>query len=226
MRIRKMVISTAAVGAIVLGSAAAAFAASRTDTGDHFSLKAGTKLSAKAGASSTVKCPAGSASAPLVFCGSVDGIPIWVKCTTFSASGLIPSSGLTVTLSAAPTFGGCSDSTKHSDTIKTNTTNGKWSLTEIDNPKETATEPNSGDQAELNIPKAGATFVSSFLPACVVVVAPTATAHLKGSFNDVTTIKDTAAALATAPQNSAVCTAGNTTVTGTITLSTAVHDTP
>lgn len=229
MRIRKLGVTVVAAAAVVFGTAVAVHAATTSDTEDHFSKPAGTIISAKAGTSTTVACPAGSVSAPLVFCGSIDGVPIWVKCTGFSASGKIPTgNSLTVTLSAAPKFTGCSDSTKSADTITTNTTNGKWTLHEVDGDGtkgESAPEPNStGDKATLSIPKGGATFDSAFLPACVVLVAPTARANLTGTFNDSTTIKDKSATLPVAPKTSGSCTTGTTTVTGTILLTTSIHD--
>jgi hypothetical protein len=213
MRIRKMVISTAAVGAIVLGSAAAAFAASRTDTGDHFSLASGTAISGSL-----------KTGTHLVITGSVDGLPITVTCTTFKAAGTVPATGLKVTLSAAPTISGCKDNAGGTDTIKTNTTNGKWTLTEVDKVNdETITEPNStGDSLSLGIPKAGATFASSLLSGCVITVAPTAAISLKGSFNDATTVNDKNAPLPVAGNSKCTTTTGA--VTGTIVLSKSIHD--
>jgi hypothetical protein len=159
----------------------------------------------------------------LMFAGSIDGVAITVNCTTFTARGKIPAKGLTVTLSAPPTISGCTDSLGGTDTVTTNQTNGKWQLTEVD---VTGTadnkEPNSGDKANLSMPKAGATFSSSVLSTCTVTAAPAARAAIRGTYNDINTIKDTNAPI---PVSGSGCTATSTKATATVILTPSVHDT-
>lgn len=218
MPVRKIVISTAVAAIAVLGSAAAAFAASGTDTGDHFSKPGGTAVSASLKSGTSMK-----------LVGSIDGTPVTVTCTKFSAKGTVPSTGLSVTLTGSPTISGCSDSlTGGADTITTNATHGKWVLTENDLANdETKSEPNStGDRASLTVPMLGASFQSVALgSACVIQIAPTKAATGSGTFNDSTTITDTKASYAVAVKSGSSCTtAATTAISATILLSTSIHD--
>jgi hypothetical protein len=211
-RAKKFAIAGACTGALMLGTGTAAFAANGADTGDHFSLAAGTVVTSalKSGTKVTFK-------------GSIDGVAITVTCTTFTASGKIPATGLTVPLSAPPTISGCKDTLGGTDTVKTNTTNGKWKLREKDvTTTADSAEPNSGDKAILTIPKAGATFVSSFLPTCTVTTAPSGPANVTGTYDDINTIQDTNASI---PTSGSGCTTTAASETATVVLSPNVHDT-
>jgi hypothetical protein len=133
--------------------------------------------------------------------GTIDGFPITVTCTTVTVKGKTPSDGLTIKASAPPTITGCTDSLGGTDTVKTNSTNGAWKLTW-----------SSPTAATMVIPKAGATFQSSFLgSACTIVIAPSATAKLKASFNNSTGVGTvTNQPLAVAPSRASSCTSSST----------------
>jgi hypothetical protein len=209
MRVRKGVVAAVCAAAALLGTASAVFA-STGDTDDHFSLAAGTTVtgSLKTGTD-------------MVFAGTINGVPITVTCTSFSGSGKVPAKGLHVTIAAAK-ISGCHDTLGGTDTIATNQTNGKWGLTEVDAPNdESQTEPNTGDKGVLTIPKAGATFVSSVLPTCVLTAAPTAAVRVTGTYNDINT--DTVKA-AKIPVSASGCSASTATVTATVVLSPNVYD--
>jgi hypothetical protein len=208
MRVRKGVVAAVCAAAALLGTASAVFAAGDSD--DHFSLAAGTivKGSLKSGTD-------------MVFAGTINGVPITVNCTSFKGSGAVPAKGLKVTISP-PKITGCHDTLGGTDTITTNKTNGKWSLTEVDAPNdESQTEPNTGDMATLTIPMAGATFVSSVLPVCVLTAAPTAAVAVTGTYDDINT--DTVKAAKIAVRGSG-CSASTATVTATVVLSPNVYD--
>lgn len=208
---KKMVLSTVGVGAALLLSATTVWATS-TDTDDHYNVAAGTTV--------TGNLKTGT---QMVFHGTINGIPITVNCTKFTASGKTPATGLVVTLSTPPTISGCKDTVGGTDTITTNSTNGKWKLTGVDlsTETETATEPNTGDKAALHIPMAGATFTSSILRDCVLTVAPTGAVNVTGTYNDAGTIQDTNK---TIPVTGAGCSSSTSTVTATVILSPAVFD--
>jgi len=213
---KKVALAAIGVVALLAGTASAVYATSITDTGDGFSNPAGTVETGnlKAGTDFVAK-------------GTIDSAPITVSCTTFSASGTIPASGLKVKI-APPTISGCTDSLGGTDTVATNQTNGKWALKEIDvTGTADNSEPNSGDKMELIIPKAGATFESSVLgSACVIVVAPSAAAKVKGTYDDVNTMTFTNVVFPTAPKAGSTCTAAATaTSSATEVLSPNVHDT-
>jgi hypothetical protein len=89
---KKMVLSTVGVGAALLLTATTAWATS-TDTDDHYNVAAGTTV--------TGNLKTGT---QMVFHGTIDGVPITVNCTKFTASGKTPATGLVVTLSTPPTF--------------------------------------------------------------------------------------------------------------------------
>jgi len=115
----------------------------------------------------------------MTFAGDIDSVPITVSCKTFTATGKVPKkTSYTFTLSKAPTISGCTDSLGGTDTVKTNSTHGSWSL------KVSKTSPYS---LTLNIPKAGATFVSSIESGCTITAAPTGVAGVKGSYDGTST---------------------------------------
>lgn len=212
MQLRKLLLSALAVATVSIATAATVYAAGSTDTDDHFSLAAGTTVT---GALKT--------GTDMTLTGNIDSFPVTVKCTSFKASGKVPATGLSVTLSKPPTISGCTDSLGGTDTVTTNQTTGKWKLSEIDAPNdETATEPNTGDKLKLTIPKAGATFSSSLLGSgCVITAAPSAPANLTGKYDDKSTDTVTNAAIAV---SGAGCTASSSTISATVVVSPGVHD--
>jgi hypothetical protein len=126
----------------------------------------------------------------MTFKGTINGVPITVTCTTFTAVGKVPKgkSPKKVNLTTAPTIKGCTDNLHGIDTIKTNSTNGKWSLSMNSTAPYTMT---------LTMPKASATFSSSVLPSCVITAAPTAKVAIPGSYDGVSTDTVTNAPIAT-----------------------------
>jgi hypothetical protein len=144
----------------------------------------------------------------MTFAGTINGVAITVKCTSFSASGKVPSgSASKVTLSAPPKITGCTDSLGGTDTIKTNQTNGKWTLTV------TSSKPY---KMSLGIPKAGATFTSSILSSCVITAEPKAAGSVSGSYNDKTgtdTVKN-----AGIPTSGSGCTSATAKTSATVVL--------
>lgn len=114
--------------------------------------------------------------------GTIDGIPITVKCSVFTASGSAPTTGMIkVTLPSPPKISSCTDSLGASDTVTTNQTKGKWKLTEV--------KSGSTISLELTMPEGGATFSSSLVSGCVVTAAPTAAATISGAFKKTGTLK-------------------------------------
>jgi hypothetical protein len=211
----KSAVALLGAGAVVLASTSVGFASTGThkasDTDDHFSVKAGTVITGnlKSGTSVTFK-------------GSIDGIALTVTCTTFTASGKAPATGLSATLPVPPTLSGCMDTLGGTDTVKTNSTNGKWKIGEIDAPNdEAATEPNTGDKFFITIPKAGATFTSSVLSACVITAAPNGPVKITGSYDDVSTATVTNS---TIPTSGSGCSSTSATTSATEVLSPSVHD--
>jgi len=201
----------ACAGALIFGVSTTALASS-TDPGDHFSLKAGTVVKGKLKTGTS-----------LTFAGQINGLSITVKCTTFRASGKVPAKGLTVKLSTPPTLSGCHDSLGGTDTIKVNARNGPWELKEIDATGAADNKEPNTDKGVLSVPKAGATFTSSILSTCTVTAAPNGRANLRGSFNDINTIKVSGGAIPTA--GTGCTTSASAKATATVVLSPHVHDT-
>jgi hypothetical protein len=157
---KKIVVAALGAGLALVATPVAAYSAPNT-------LPAGTKVTAALASGTTMQ-----------FVGVIDGVSVTVKCTSFSGSGKVPKkAGDKVTLSAPPKITGCTDSLSGKDTIKTNSTNGKWTLSV------TSTSPYS---MTLTIPKAGATFSSSTLSSCVITAAPSAAAGVTGTYNSST----------------------------------------
>jgi hypothetical protein len=144
----------------------------------------------------------------MIFDGTINGVGIKVTCSSFSASGKVPSgSPYTVTLATPPKISGCHDSLDGNDTIKTNQTNGKWTLTE------TSTTPY---KMALGIPKAGATFTSSVLSSCVITAEPSSAGSVSGSYNTKTgtdTVKS-----AKIPTTGSGCTSSTAKTSATVVL--------
>ncbi|HXW34910.1 MAG TPA: hypothetical protein VEJ87_10065 [Acidimicrobiales bacterium] len=101
--------------------------------------------------------------------GTIDSVPVTVNCTSFVASGVVPSKGLSITLSAPPTISGCTDSLGGTDTVTTKGTG--WKLV----------ANSSGSTLTLDQPSKSATFTSSALSTCTVTAGP---AKVAGSYNN------------------------------------------
>lgn len=153
---KKLAFAASAIAAtsMALGVSGAAFAKSSA----HFS---------NPGVTDTGTLAAG---ATLVFSGgTIDGVGITVTCTGFSASGVVPAKGLSITLSSGPSISGCTDNQSGIDTITTKASG--WKL-----------EANSsGTVLTLIMPKKGAVFSSTALAGCSVTAGP---AKEAGSYND------------------------------------------
>ena len=147
----------------------------------------------------------------LTFNGSIDSVPITVTCTTFTATGKVPTTASnTAKLSKPPTVSGCTDTSGGTDTVTTNQTNGKWKLVE-------------GGTAgaytmTLKIPKAGATFKSNIISGCTITAAPSGTASVKGSYDGNNTVTVTTGKI---PTKGSGCTSTTATTKVTEVLSPA-----
>jgi len=102
--------------------------------------------------------------------GSVDGVNVTVHCTTLDVSGIVPTSGLTITLSP-PTVAGCTDNLGGTVAVMTNRTHGNWKL-KVDS---------SGSTMTVRIPEGGMVFTDSLAHGCVIT---THSGSLVGSYND------------------------------------------
>lgn len=163
---KSIALMLSAAAAMVMISAAPALAA---DTGDTLNIPLGTSFTI-------------SNSTNITFSGSINGLPVTVTCTGVTLTVKYETAGLTVVVTSSPpvSFTGCTDSLGGRDTV---TSSGSWSLTLVDNPNETGTEPNS-DKLTINIPQGGASFTSSVLSSCTVTAnASTPT----GNYDDKTT---------------------------------------
>jgi hypothetical protein len=186
LRSKKLMVIVASVGIASLAVASSAFAIA-PGTKITAALKSGTKMTFK---------------------GDIDSIPITVTCTKFSGSGVVPKGKVySVTLSAPPAITGCKDSLAGTDTIKTNSTHGKWVLTV------TKTSPY---KLSLTIPTGGATFTSSAEKGCVITAEPTKAGTVTGSYNGVNTDTVTNAAI---PTKGKGCSSTSATTSATIILS-------
>jgi hypothetical protein len=153
-------------------------------------------------------------------------------CTASSTSGRTPAHGLVTAVKPMSFSGNCSDSLGGLDTYKTS---GVWHLTFLDAANDETTEPpagpNSGDRLVITVPTKGITITSSFVPTCVVTVAPTAPAHMVGAYNDANTLTITKAPVpisVTSTGRPPGCPGGNKTeiakFTATYVLTPGVHD--
>lgn len=199
IRVSKKLTLAAGVTAIVLGlGTGIAFAAAENDTDGI--TPASTNFT--------------SSSTNITFKGTIDNIPITVTCSNSSISGTTPAAGggLGPFNINNPTFGNCGSGL----TVKTNNTNGHWQLTFVDAANDEGSTEGSGqtgDQIKLTIPKAGATFTDIFLPGCTITVAPTGSASVTGTYDDVNTLTLSNASV---PVSASGCTSSSTTsATGT-----------
>jgi hypothetical protein len=172
-----------------------------------------------AGASITGNLKAGT---KFVSNGAIDGIPITVTCTKTTYTGKTPTKGLGPVTIPPPVFSGCSDNRGGTDTVKTNSKNGPWQLTFVDAAND-ETKDSTADHLVITVPKAGATFASNLLGACVVTVAPTGPAKEMSSYNDAGTAIATNVPLPVA--GNSVCSASSPAhVTTTLTLTPGFKD--
>lgn len=117
------------------------------------------------------------------FAGTVDSFKLTVNCTKFTSSGTTPKDGLTVPLSKAPTFSGCTDSLGGKDTVKTA---GKWSLV----------ANSTGSKITIHLPVKAATFTSSLVSGCTLTIDPTKVGTIVGTYNNKNTLTITKSSFA------------------------------
>jgi hypothetical protein len=132
------------------------------------------------------------------FTGKVAGVTTTSSCTSSTDSFKTPAHGLGPVKATNPTFTGCTDTLGGTDTVTTNSTNGKWTDKFL-----------SKSKVQLTIPKAGATVASSKVPGCVITVAPNGPATITAAYDNVktTTFKNASLPAST----SAACPGGVTT---------------
>ncbi|MFZ0665502.1 MAG: hypothetical protein WAM97_07080 [Acidimicrobiales bacterium] len=112
-------------------------------------------------------------SSKVTFVGTISGVTVTVHCTSFKDAVTVQSGDKKSVDIPPPTITGCTDSLTGTDTIATNSTNGSWEL-----------KVNSaGTQLSLVVPKAGATFKTTFLPSCTITVAPNGPASIVGTYS-------------------------------------------
>jgi hypothetical protein len=202
------------IGAGVIAGVTAPIVIAAGDTDDHISpANTAVTASLKKGTASVLK-------------GTVDNIGVTLTCKVSTTSFTTPKSGLPTVTMPPPTFSSCTDNASGTDTVKTNQTNGHWTITFLDaaNDETTGevTGATSGDKIKIGIPKAGVTIVSSFLPTCKITVAPNAAASVTGTYNDINTLTIKNAAV---PTGGTGCTTGATgTQTSTYVATPGVHD--
>jgi hypothetical protein len=174
----------------------------------------------------------GTNSGTVIFSASTSAGTITVSCSLSTFSG---KTGTILTVGIAPPIFGnaampaCKDSLGFTDTFKSNSLNGKWSLTEKDftnkgTGDEGLPEPNAtGDTMVIIVPKAGLVDSNSSAPGCTITFAPSGAAHVRGKYNDggALTIKS-----ASIPVSATGCPVTGTTATVTVTynLSPAIFD--
>jgi hypothetical protein len=161
------VVATCAIAAI----AVPVVQAITTDTGDGLGINVSSKLKPN-----TVT----------TFSATIATVPVTLTCTSastsFVASTTSPALG-PVNVSN-PVFTGCTDSLGGTDTVKSNSTNGRWTATFVDGPNDETTEATAADQIKIGIPKAGQTVTSSKFANCTITVAPSAAASVPGAYDD------------------------------------------
>jgi hypothetical protein len=162
---------------------------------------------AMAGASVAPGTQVTGTSKSVTFKGTINGIQVTVSCTNFTDTATVTAGANKSIDIPAPTITGCTDTLTGTDTIKTNDKNGSWELK----------TNGKGNKLKLVIPKAGATFTSSFLPSCTITAAPTAAVSVKGTYSS-SAGTDTATNAPIAVKGTG-CTATSSSVTVTVTFS-------
>lgn len=130
-----------------------------------------------------------------------------------------------------PTFTNCTDNLGGTDGIKTN---GTWQVTFLDAANDegivigdTTDEPSghgthSGDQIKVTIPRGGATFMSTAIPRCAITAAPTRSAPITGTYDDVNKVLFSNASF---PVNGAgTCSASSSVIMGEYQVSPSLQD--
>ena len=154
---------------------------------------------------------------------TINGITDRITCKSVSMSGTTPSSGLGP-VPIGLSFSGCTDDRSGTDTITISSTNGSWLLTFIDSTaanEETQAEPNTGDQLRLTIPQAAASFTLRAFPLCTVTVAPSGSANVNGSYDDVNTWSINGVSI---PVSGSGCMANSFTLTATFKFTPGIQD--
>lgn len=119
-----------------------------------------------------------------VLTGTVNGVPVTSNCTGSSVTFKTLAKGLGPVVTSNPTFTGCTDNLGGTDTVRSSSTNGRWTATYIDAPNDEAKETATGDKIKLTMPKQGVTIQSSLLSGCAVIAAPTAPASITAAYNE------------------------------------------
>jgi hypothetical protein len=197
-RVMRFSLLTVVVGALVASAAAMALAAGDTDD-SIIPASTPIKLALKPGTVATISTTVGTTT-------------LTATCTASTTSAKTPANGFGPITLSNPTFSGCRDSVGGTDTVTTNSTNGKWTATFLDAANDETKEV-SGDRIRLHIPKGGATVTSSMAPGCVIELAPSAAIAITGAYND---INATTFSRVSVP-GSVSCRNGSTTGTGKLT---------
>lgn len=142
--------------------------------------------------------------------GPINGLT--ATCTASSATFQLTTKGggLGPFTTSNPTYTGCTDSLGGTDTLKTNSTNGHWTVTYVN-----SSGSPKPDQIKQGIPKAGETLVSSLASGCIVTFAPSAAASVSGSYDNAGNLQFTNQS--TSYSASGTCPLGTGTGTGTFT---------
>lgn len=158
-----------------------------------------------------------------VFSFTLNGLPFTVTCKNASFSGRTPSSGLGPVNITNPIFSNCTDQGGNPVTVTTNSINGQWGTTFVDAPAEseiTGTEPNTGDQLQILIPKAGITITSKFWP-CGLSLPSTARTPITSTYDDVSTMTFQNASI---PASAGSCTVSSVSLKVTFKFTPGFHD--
>jgi hypothetical protein len=194
--------------ALAAGSAFAHASPAVVDGSDTFNVASGTAVTGST-AMVTISMPS---------------IPMKITCTASSFAG---KTGTTLKFSiglpsfSAVTGGPCSDNLGFSDSFKSNTTNGPWTLTEKDFTNagagdEALPEPNAtGDKLVITLPKAGLIDTNNW--PCSIVFAPSGAALIAGAYNDGGTFTIKNAKIPVSVSGPAFCGPASQTVTMTAT---------
>jgi hypothetical protein len=166
----------------------------------------------------------------------VISVPLASLLITCTASSLAGRTGTSLTFSIGlPTFNdgsskSCNDNLGFTDTFKSSTLNGAWTLTEKDFTNggagdEGLTEPNAtGDRMVIRLPKAGLTDQNNW--PCSIIFAPSATASISGTYNDAGMFVVKGAKVPVSVSGPSFCgpTSQTATITGTYRLTPGIFD--
>lgn len=216
-----LALMAAVASALAAGTTLASAAPTAGEDGaDTFNVPSGTTVT-------------GTNSGVVTISGSTSAGTLTITCTFSTSSG---KTGTTLKIGIAPPVfsdasgAPCTDNFGQTDTFKSNSTNGKWSLTEKDFTNSGAgdeglPEPNAtGDKMVLTIPKAGLVGTNSFAAGCTATVAPSAAAHITGKYNDSGTLTITKASVPIATSAACPVQATSGTVTVKYALSPPIFD--